>query len=109
MGMMQSSILSITTPPASMLYVAPADGGTVNITVDVDVCVLEPAGTLTGLTVNLPATASPGKVITVSCTAIITTLTLGAGASSVVGALTAFVANGFACYIYRSTKWYRCG
>lgn len=77
--------------------------------VDTQLLILEPAGALVALTVTLPATAPVGKVITIACTAAVTTLTLGAGAATVVGGLAAFAANGFGKYVYRSSKWYRAG
>lgn len=92
-------------------YATPISTDTVTVAAGTTNLILEPAGTIAVLTVNLPAvpTTGAGTVITISSTQIVGTLTLGAGASSILGSLAAFIANGFASYIYRSGFWYRCG
>lgn len=94
----------------SMQYAAPATGATVTVNPGTNFLVLEPAGTIATLTVNLPAGAD-GQVLAISSTQIITAVTLAAsGAETIAGTITTLAAaNSFCRYIFRSTKWYRCG
>lgn len=76
--------------------------------------IIVPAGTIAAVTVTLPAVANlrDKQTLLVTCTQIVTTLTIGAnGASSVNGAPTAFTANGFFTLKYDLTldSWNRVG
>lgn len=93
-------------------YATPAAAGTVTITANKPVLVMEPAGTLATLTVVMPTAPSDGFIQTISSTAIVSVLTLsGGGSDTIVSALTALAAAGFAKFIYKAStaKWYRCG
>lgn len=104
--------VTLTAPVKSPIqYATPLTLGTVNAATTTEHLILEPAGTIAVLTVNFPATPADGQLFTVSCAAIVTALTLAASGKTLVGALTAFAANGFAKYVYRASNstWYRCG
>lgn len=91
-------------------YGAPTTGSTVTATGGSNaILLLDPAGTLVALTVNLPSSPTSGDRITISSTQIITTLTIGNG--TIVGTLTTLALGGFARYMYNSTasKWLRIG
>ncbi len=100
-------------------YSVPLTGGTVVVTDgdddDADVHLfLTPAGTLSTLTITLPAVAGlrDKQEVLVSSSQIVTTLTVGAnGASSIVGGPTAFTAGGFFTLKYDliTTTWNRIG
>lgn len=98
-------------PIVVVQYATPATLATVTVAAGTTMMIIEPAGTIAALTLNLPAvpTNGLGTVITVLSTQIVSTLTLGAGASTIIGGLAAFAASGFASYVYRSGFWYRCG
>lgn len=104
-GTLQSTGLQIIE------YYTPTTGTTVNI-IGSDSVIIDPAGTILALTVNLPASQNDGKLIKIVTSQVVTGLTMAAtGGATVLGALTAAVLNGFAHYIYKSStnKWYRCG
>lgn len=102
------------TNKTTLQYAAPTTGQTVTVAATNRFVVIVPAGTLDELTVTLPTAAQStnGDLITVNCTEIVTTLTVGAGAgASVANAPTAFAAGGFMSFVYRTadTTFYRCG
>jgi hypothetical protein len=71
--------------------------------------ILNPAGTLATGTITMPATPFDGMMVKVSCTQIVTTLTVAANTGqSIVNAATAFTAGGRIGYIYRAADktWY---
>jgi hypothetical protein len=94
-------------------YAAPTAGQTVTVAPDTTMLVVNPAGLLATLTINMPSVPvrGNGHAITIASTQIVTTLTLGAGAGNSVaaGAIAALAVGGFATYVYRSAVWYRCG
>lgn len=92
-------------------YAVPTAGQTISANNATQQLLLEPAGTLATLTVNLPASPIDGQICSITSSQIITALTLGAGANSIVAAITALVLGGTATYIYRAsnTSWYKCG
>lgn len=93
-------------------YSAPTTGQSITISAGNTALILEPAGTLATLTVTLPIAPGDGWLVKVSSTAIITALTLSAGAGdTIVNAITTLAAAGFAEYVYRAStlKWYRVG
>lgn len=103
----------LTTPytlPNVIQYDVTTNGATVVVADNANTLILEPAGTIAAATVTLPSTnLYDGKVVTLSCSQIVTALTLNGG--TIVSALTAFVAGGVADYTYRAAnaKWYRTG
>lgn len=87
----------------------PTTGGTVTSGVGLSRQILNPAGTLATLTVNLPASPVNGQIFRVSSTQIIMALTLATtDATSVVGAPTTISAHSAIQMIYDSTgtTWY---
>jgi hypothetical protein len=105
-------VSAISVVDQTLQYSAPAAAATVTVAVNTRVLALKPAGTIATLTVTLPVTPNDGHTVQIMCSQIVTTLTLDAGAASVVGAaLSAFTAGGFATYCYRvaDTTWYRVG
>jgi hypothetical protein len=97
-------------PKNILQYSTPVDAATVSISSVNTSLVLQPAGALTALTVNFPSSGlTDGGRVEISCTQIVTAVTMGGG--TVVGALTALAAGGFAKYVYRlaNTTWYRIG
>lgn len=91
-------------------YQTPATGFSYTLTSPVTV--FNPSGTLATGTITMPASPTDGMRVRVSATQIITALTMSANTGqTLLNALTAFTAGGFAEYIYRSanTTWYRIG
>lgn len=88
----------VTTPPSIPTVTAstPTTGQTILfLTSSSDqVLYLTPAGTLATLTVTLPSNASSriGQEVVITCTQIITAITIN-GAASILNTLTAWVAN----------------
>lgn len=82
-GLAASDVMQSTTPAP------PASGGTINITNTgmVGLTVINPAGTLATLTVNLPpdATSKVGQIERIAFLRAITALTIG-GATTILGA-----------------------
>ena len=69
---------------------------------------LEPAGLLAALTLTFSTTnLIDGQIINISCSQIVTTLTMTGG--TILGALTTIAANGVARFGYSATgnKWFR--
>lgn len=95
------------------VYATPATGGTVTVPAFDDKrqsVLIDPAGTLATLTVLFP-TAADGQEIVVSCTQIVTALTITPAAGSLLSALTALAANIPATWTWSATasKWFRTG
>lgn len=92
---------TLVATAASMVtqYAAPVTGATVTLIDNQENVrlILTPSGTLSTLTLTLPVVTncSDGQELLVSCTRTVTTLTISANGGSVVGAPTAFAANGF--------------
>lgn len=95
------------SPFANIQYAAPTVGQTVAIASTTDILVIEPAGTLATLTVNLPTGVGDGKRVGITCTQIVTTLTFGGG--TIINGIAAFAAGIGVEYIYRgaNSQWYR--
>jgi hypothetical protein len=74
---------------------------------------LTPTGTLAAGTITLPALASAvdGQQVLVSCTQIVTTLTVAGNGATVNGAPTTLAANGFFRLRFNgvNNSWYRVG
>jgi len=91
-------------------YVTPTTGATITVNPSGFVKLLiDPAGTLATLTVNLPASPSDGDNVSLSSSQIVTGFTMGGG--TIVGALTTLVVATFAAYMFNaaSGKWWRVG
>lgn len=76
-----------------------------------DVCIIHNAGSLAAtLTVTFPASPIDGQQVTMASTLGVTVLTLSSGLT-IIGALTAIAATGFATWVYDKTanKWCRIG
>lgn len=103
-GNIQLTGALITVPQ----YAAPLTGDTVTSNGSQQL-VINPAGTLLALTVDFPATPVDGQRFDISCTQIITGLTLTA-AATILGTLTTFAAaDAFAGWVYSATAaaWVR--
>lgn len=105
--------LIISTPIQSTTYsyATPTTGQTVTIADTADTAIIEPAGTLATLTVTLPTCSAPydGKRAGFSSTQIITALTVGATAGTVVDGAGSLAVGGGNQYLCRGStaKWYR--
>lgn len=104
---------SFSSPnPITQRYV-PVDGQTITMTEDGIYAwlLLLPVGTLATLTIVLPsnAVAADGQEVLVSCTQIVTALTVMGNGSTVNGAPTALVANDAFTLKYNSldVAWYK--
>ncbi len=88
--------------------VIPLTGDTVTVSSSNNYTILKPAGTLATLTVNLPSSPVNNQVQTISSTQIITSLTVGAGAHTVLGAPSALAVGQAFTMIYdtATTTWY---
>jgi hypothetical protein len=95
----------------SYSYNTPTTGQTVTMADTSDFAIIEPAGTLSTLTLTLPTCSATykGKIARAAFTQNITTLTVGATAGSVSGAPTAITAPQGVAFICRDTNttWYR--
>jgi hypothetical protein len=99
------------TADAGYSYSQPATGSTVTIADTGDLAIIDPAGSLSTLTVNLPTCSSSydGKMVGASFTQPVTTLSMGATAGTVLGAPATVAANSAYRWICRGTNttWYR--
>ena len=96
----------------SVYYVAPLTGATVTPPAGTEVCIIDQAGTIAALTLNMPASPYDGQPFEVSFDEVVTALTMAAPASATIkDALTAATAGGFAKWRYNKadTSWYRFG
>lgn len=91
-----------------MQYAAPTTGQTVTALVNVEMIMLDPAGTLATLTVIMPPTPFDGQECVIATSQVITALTV---TGTIVGALTTLALGGFARFIWSATgaKWFRAG
>lgn len=93
-------------------YATPTTGTTVTVDPATTALLVNPAGTLLALTIAFPP-GTDGKYLIISCSQILTGLTLTAsGSDTILGAVTALAsANLFATYIFSATagKWFRAG
>ena len=91
-------------------YTTPATGFSYTIPANITVAIIQPSGTLATGTITMPAAPVNGMTITISCTQVITLLTLAANAGqSILNAISTLAAGGSASYIYRqaNTTWYK--
>lgn len=89
-------------------YTQPSTGGTVTLAAGVYHQIIDPAGTLATLTVNMPAAPTNGQFVDVRFSQIVTALTVSGNGNSIAGNPTsAAVGSQFGC-IYRTTNttWY---
>lgn len=88
----------------------PTVGQTVSLTRESIVyALIEPAGTLATLTINMPSSPQDGDEVLIASSQILTALTMANG--TLVGTLTTLALGGFARFVYNtaSTKWFRVG
>lgn len=93
--------------PMTVTVAPPEDGASMRL-------IIKPTGTMAVGTINLPDQddAVDGQEVLVSCTQIVTALTVSAGTLNVTGAPTALASvNGFFRMMYdeADTTWYRVG
>jgi hypothetical protein len=92
-------------------YATPTTGATVTVADTSDTAIIDPAGGLSTLTVNLPTCSAlyDGKFAQFSSSQVVTTLTVGATAGTVGNAPTSLTAGGGARFMCRgaNTTWYR--
>lgn len=88
--------------------VIPVNMGTVNLLATHLYTILNPAGTLATLTVNMPGSPADGQIQTVSTTQIISALTVGGGGNTIIGQPTALIVGQSFSMIYNigDTTWY---
>lgn len=102
--------LEVPYSPSNVVqYAAPTVGQTVAIDGLTDVMLIEPAGLLASLTVNMPTNIPNGKRITIASTQVVTTLTLGGAGNTILNAITAFAAAVPVEYTFRAanSSWYK--
>lgn len=101
----------VESGPVTIQTEVPAAGNTVQADDNAECLVLNHAGTLATLTVNMPANPYDGQPLEVFFNAVVTTLTMSAGSKTLKGGLTAAAANGFGRWRYSKadTTWYRVG
>jgi hypothetical protein len=90
-------------------YVAPLTGATVTMAAAQDRLVIDPAGTLAALTVQLPPSPVEGQLASFSTTKALTVLTVqGQSGASVAGAVLTLPIGGVLGFIYRTSSktWY---
>lgn len=90
-------------------FQAPTTGFTITIADGIKSLVLDPAGTLATGTINLPANPVDGQEMEISCSQIITALTVAAAGKTLKSPPTALALGGGFGYRYRAsnTSWYR--
>lgn len=109
----KASSASIAGGFKTIVRVIPVNAGTVTVDPFMGdiVQILEPAGTLLTLTVNLPVASFDGQNVTIKTTKLLTALTMNAGSGSIFDVLTTLLLNGFATYTWSASAatWYRTG
>lgn len=99
-----------TNIPAGNIF-TPTTGQTVTLLNSYTDWIINPAGTLATLTINMPTSPNDGLLIRVKCTQTITALTVSGNGNSIVGAPTSITVGGglFECqWNQANTIWY-CG
>jgi hypothetical protein len=109
MGPLSGLTRQAAAPSASPFTVnvaPPEDGASMRL-------IIKPTGTLAAGTINLPDAddAEDGQEVLITCTQIVTALTVAATGLNVTGAPTTLAANGFFRMMYDAvdTTWYRVG
>jgi len=92
---------------ANIQYSAPTAGQTITVGATTNILIIEPAGLLATLTVNLPSGITHGWRVAITCTQIVTTLTFGGG--TIINGITTFAAGIGVEYVYNGVngQWYR--
>lgn len=92
----------------SKTVVAPTTGGTVTLSTANRRTILNPAGTLATLTINMPPTPANGQLQTVSTTQTLTALTVSGNGHTIIGQPTALTAGSAFTMTYdlATTTWY---
>lgn len=94
----------------SFQYEIPLTGATITMGALISTLLINPAGTLASLTVNLPA-AKDGQRATICSNKVITAFTLAAVGTTLLNPITTLTAGGSAVYQYfeSSTLWFKVG
>lgn len=89
-------------------YFTPVTAGTVTLSNTVSHNIIDPAGTLAALTINMPPTPIDGQVVDIRISQVITALTVSGNGNSVKGnPTTAAVGSSFSgIYKISNTTWY---
>lgn len=106
------SALTFTAAKPVQQFAVPLTGTTVTVATGDTWLIVTPAGTLAALTITLPTDRTDGEIVRVSCSQILTSLTVGGAGTTVNGAPTTLAAvNGFFEMAYSGTlnAWYRVG
>jgi hypothetical protein len=109
-GAMQSFVkLTQIRDSRGYMVAAPLTGASLTIGNDTSIVVLEPAGTISTLTLALPVAPQDGASPCIWSSQIVSTLTLNAPGTTIVGGVTTLAAASDVCYLYvLSTKtWHR--
>jgi hypothetical protein len=96
----------------SYSYQTPTTGSTLTLAQGYRNVIIDPAGTLSSLTITMPIGVYDGQKLTIASSQIVTTVTHNAGSGQTLkGGLTTLAANGFATWMYKqsNTSWYRVG
>lgn len=91
----------------------PVTGETIALPDDAEIVFLKHGATIAAQTISMPANPRDGQIVRLHSVSVVTALTMNAtpGGGTIVGALTALTAAGFASWIYeKSSKiWRRIG
>jgi hypothetical protein len=89
----------------------PLTGNTVTIDDDVENLLIDPAGTIAALTVNMPLAPYDGQEVTLGASQTVTALTMSGNGKTLNGGLTTIGAALFGTWRYKAanTTWYRIG
>jgi len=99
-------------PGVTIFSVVPVTTDVVTPPAGTEIALINPAGTIAAMTLNMPASPYDGQPFEVAFDQVITALTMAApGGATLKGALTAAAAKGFGKWRYSkaATTWYRAG
>lgn len=103
----------VESGPVDIQTETPLTGASIQVRDNVECLIVDQAGTIAALTINMPLNPYDGQAVEMSFDEVVTALTMTASGSgqTIRGALTAATAKGFARWRYSlATKvWYRVG
>lgn len=90
-------------------YETPLTGTTVTVADNMRTLIVDPAGTIATLTINMPANPTDKQRVSICFDAVVTTLTMAATGFTLKNALTASTAASFATWEFRAADltWWR--
>lgn len=94
------------------VYTTPATGATISLSQQRrQVVLINPAGTIATLTVNLPGTPNDGDIVTIGTSQTVTLLTINGAGNAIVSSLTTLLSGGSGRWIWNASaaKWFRIG